>query len=234
MPTLTARRPDERVASVIAREFCGREPQQVRRFAMGIGHWVYDVQDSGGGRFVVRVGSPDQTEDFVGAAHWSRLLRALGVPLPDLLATGTHQGFPYVVLERLAGEDLGLVYGTLELEQKKAIAEQVFAVQRLVASLGDGEGYGYVKLPGAPARASWRQVIDDSIRRSHSRLESAGGAIRERFNESRAVPRSWTTTFRAYAPRRFSTTRRPRTSSYREAGSPASLTSTGCALATRC
>ena len=166
-------RPDESVAGAIAKEFCGRKPQRIRRFAMGIGHWVYEVRDSGGREFVVRVGSPDQCEDFAGAVHWSRLLRPIGVPLPSLLATGTYNHFPYMVLERLAGEDLALVYDNLELEQKKTIATQIFGVQRLVASLGEGRGYGYVRLPDAPCRPSWRDVIADSIRRSRSRLESA-------------------------------------------------------------
>ncbi len=165
-------RPDESVASDIAGQFCGRKPQHISRFAMGIGHWVYDIRYSGGEEFVVRVGSPDQCQDFAGAVHWSRLLRPIGVPLPSLLGMGEYQHFPFMILERLAGEDLALVYGNLELEQKKTIATQVFEVQRLVASLGEGRGYGYVRLPDAPCRSSWRHVIDDSVKRSRSRMES--------------------------------------------------------------
>jgi aminoglycoside phosphotransferase (APT) family kinase protein len=167
------RRPDEGVASDIAWEFCGRRPAHIRRFEMGIGHWVYDVHNPGGGRFVVRVGSPDQAEDFAGAVHWSRLLRPLGVPLPSLLAAGHCNDFPYVVLERLAGDDLGLTYDNLGLAQKQTLAAEIFGVQRLVASLGEGRGYGYLRLPDAPSRSSWREVIDDSIRRSQGRMASA-------------------------------------------------------------
>jgi hypothetical protein len=167
-------RPDESIARGIARELCGREPESVRRFSMGIGHWVYDVGVAEGEKLVVRVGSPDQHEDFAGAVHWSRQLRPIGVPLPSLLATGKHDHFPYMVLERLAGEDLGLVYDQLALEQKKAIAAQIFRVQRRVASLGEGRGYGFVRAPDSPHRSSWRRVIDDSIERSRSRMASAG------------------------------------------------------------
>lgn len=169
----TNERPDEGIARDIAREFCGREPHGVRRFAMGIGHWVYDVDFCESEKVVVRVGSPDQRADFAGAEHWSRSLRPLGVPLPSLLSTGEYRNFPYMILERLAGEDLALVYGELTLEQKQAVAAQIFGIQRLVASLGEGRGYGFMRLPDGPHRSSWRQVIDDSLERSRSRMQSA-------------------------------------------------------------
>jgi hypothetical protein len=166
-------RPDESLASAIAREFSGSPPEDVQRFATGIGHWVYDVRAATGASFVVRVGTADQAPDFAGALHWSRTLRPLGVPLPSLLASGEHEGFPYVILARLPGVDLGLVYPTLDLDQKQAIASGVFDAQKRAASLGEGPGYGYLRLPNDPCRASWRAVIDDSIGRSRSRIEAA-------------------------------------------------------------
>lgn len=166
-------RPDESVASAIAREFCGSTPKAVLRFATGIGHWVYDVRTSTGDAFVVRVGTPDQAPDFAGAVHWSHELRPRGVPLPRLLASGEHERFPYVILARLPGSDLGAVYDTLDLEQKQAIASAVFDAQNRVLALGEGAGYGYLRLPSDPGRASWRAVIDDSIGRSRSRIEAA-------------------------------------------------------------
>jgi aminoglycoside phosphotransferase (APT) family kinase protein len=165
------KQPTDSVAAQIAAEFCGQGPQSVSRFPMGIGHWVYDVRGPEAEQFVVRIGSSEQREDFVGALHWSKLLRPVGVPLPSLLASGEWEGMPYMVLERLSGEDLGVVYETLALDEKKAIAENVCRIQSLVASLGEGQGYGYVRLPVGPYRASWREVIDESIARSRSRME---------------------------------------------------------------
>jgi hypothetical protein len=166
-------RPDETLASAIATAYCGSTPKDVQRFATGIGHWVYDVRTSTGETFVVRVGTPDQAPDFAGAVHWSRELRPRGVPLPSLLASGERERFPYVILARLPGVDLGVVYDTLDLEQKQAIATAVCDAQNRVASLGEGRGYGYLRLPSDPCRASWRAVIDDSIDRSRSRIEAA-------------------------------------------------------------
>jgi hypothetical protein len=166
-------RPDESVAGAIAKEFSGSDPQYLQRFATGIGHWVYDVRSAAGETFVVRVGTPDQAPDFLGAVHWSRLLRPLGVPLPALLAAGQRDQFPYMILARLPGVDLGLAYRTLDVDEKRAIAREVVVAQNRVASMGEGPGFGYLRLPSDPCRASWRAVIDDSIGRSRSRIEAA-------------------------------------------------------------
>jgi aminoglycoside phosphotransferase (APT) family kinase protein len=169
--------PSERDAAAIAAELHGREPLSVRRFPMGIGHWVYDVRGASGEELVVRIGAIDQAPDFAGALYWSKLLRPRGVPLPQLLQAGSWQDFPYMVMERLPGEDLGLAYPSLQLEQKQAIAGDIVRIQELVGALGEGPGFGFVRLPDSPRRPSWRHVIDDSLMRSRQRMESAGVSL---------------------------------------------------------
>lgn len=110
---MTAHRPDlpsEDDAAEIVRASFGARPAQIRRFATGIGHWVYEARLAGGDARVVKLGLASRRDDFVGAVHWSTTLRPLGVPLPELIARGEHRGFPYLVLERLQGEDLEHVY----------------------------------------------------------------------------------------------------------------------------
>jgi hypothetical protein len=165
--------PSENEARRIAADFSGLEPLSVRRFPMGIGHWVYDVRAPSGEELVIRIGASDQGRDFAGACHWSQLLRPRGVPLPKLLRSGSWNDFPYLILERLVGEDLGLVYDSLQLEQKQGIAPEVLRIQGLVGSLGEGSGFGFVSLPDSPRRPSWQHVIEDSRRRSRLRMESA-------------------------------------------------------------
>ncbi len=94
--------PSEADAAAIARRVTGHEPANLRRFATGLAHWVYDVRLADGSAVVVRLGTADQRGDFLGAMHWSRTLRPLTVPLPQLLAHGDYRAQPYVVLERLA------------------------------------------------------------------------------------------------------------------------------------
>lgn len=166
-------KPDEGIAASIAREHAGWAAVSVKRFTTGIGHWVYDVRGPSGEMVVVRIGSRDQEREFAGALHWSSLLRPLGVPLPEVLASGAHDGLPFLLLERLLGSDLGQVYEALSLEQKQAIAAEIVGIQERVATLGEGNGYGFVQLPDSVSLPSWRHVVDASIERSRTRIETA-------------------------------------------------------------
>ena len=167
-------RPTEAHAAEIARSVTGTSAESARRFSTGLGHWVYDVRMPDGASIVVRMGTADQRADFLGALHWSKTLRPLGVPLPELLAHGEHRQCPYLVLERLKGEDLGTVYGALTSAERKAIAEEVCRVQRIVGAMPEGLGYGFLRLPDEPGRDSWLDVIRGSLARSRARIESAG------------------------------------------------------------
>ena len=164
--------PTEADAAAIAYEFCGTEPARVHRFATGLGHWVYDVLMTNGASFVVRLAKTEQRDDFLGAVHWSNTLRPIGVPLPAMLARGEFRDFPYLILERFAGDDLGNVYGRLTSAQRKRIASEVCRIQGRVGTLPEGPGFGHVRLPAGPYQPSWSAVIDASLARSRSRMEA--------------------------------------------------------------
>lgn len=174
MITSSEERPTEIDACDIARSVYGKIPDSIRRFSAGIGHWVYDVRMPCGSKIVVKLGTADQRNDFLGALHWSKTLRPLGVPLPEVFAHGEHRGLPYVVLERLDGEDLGQVYNSLTLAERKSIAEEVCRVQQIVGAMPEGKGYGFVRLPWEPCHESWADVIAASLARSRGRIETAG------------------------------------------------------------
>ena len=165
--------PTETDAAEVVRRFSGKNIESIRRFPTGLAHWVYDVRMQDGSGVVVRLGTPDQRGDFDGALHWSNTLRPLAVPLPELLAHGDYRDRPYLVLERLDGHDLGQVYRSLTSPERRSIAEEVHRVQRIVADLPEGPGYGFIRLPGDSARKSWGHVIEDSLARSHTRIEAA-------------------------------------------------------------
>jgi len=164
-------RPTASVATEIAGAYWGRAPTSVVRFTTGIGHWVYDVTGPADEKLVVRIGNPGQHEDFAGALHWSALLRPLGVPLPRLLESGAWCGLPYLVLERLPGTDLIHVYNQLDLRQKQQLAAEVCSIQRRVASVGAGPGYGFVRVAAEACCSSWAEVIELSLSRSKTRIE---------------------------------------------------------------
>jgi len=167
--------PDASVAAAIAADYLGNPPVRVERFSTGIAHWVYDVEGLGDLRVVVKLGRPEQAEDFAGAVHWTHALRPIGVPLPTLLASGTWDAFPFVVLERLPGTDLGAVFSSLTRAERLHISGQVWQIQDLVRrSLAHGRTFGFLRTPDTKGRDSWAGVIEDSLRRSELRLEQAG------------------------------------------------------------
>jgi hypothetical protein len=166
-------RPAASVGGEIAARYWGSAPTSVVRFTTGIGHWVYDVTGPADEKVVVRIGSTDQQEDFAGALRWSALLRPLGVPLPRLLESGVWCGLPYLVLERLPGTDLIQVYEQLDLRQKQQLAAEVCSIQRIVATLGPGPGYGFVRVATSACCSSWANVIEQSLGRSRARIEQS-------------------------------------------------------------
>ena len=79
-----------------------------------------------------------------------------------------------MVLERLPGQDLGLVFARLDDEQRRAVARSVAQVQLRVGGTGPGNGYGYSADPARrPPLASWPDVVLENLRRSGTRLQAS-------------------------------------------------------------
>ena len=147
MPSATAT-PDEADAARIAGRALGSAIVGVERFPTGRQHWVYAVRCADGREAVIRLNRPELGSIFAGAVAWNRLLRPLGLPLPALIAHNaapTGGDFPYMLLERLPGRDLGDIYTTLHPVQKRALAGRIAAIGELVGALPPGPGYGYAR-----------------------------------------------------------------------------------------
>ncbi len=150
----------------------------IARFSTGGHHFVYDVAFSDGRRIVVRVSRPDDKESAAGAVYWSNLLRPKGVPLPQLLhadLTMTRYPFPFALLERLPGDDLGRALPDLSHREVQALAARLLEIQNIVASLPRGRGFGFVsRYDHAFPHADWSSVIAASLARSRQRIRVAG------------------------------------------------------------
>jgi Ser/Thr protein kinase RdoA (MazF antagonist) len=170
--------PDEGAAAAIVRSALGEPPRSIQRFPTGLEHFVYDVVAESGRRVVLRIARPAKRASFAGAIYWSRRLRPLGVPLPQLIAydlDGVFSPFPFLILERLPGTDLGEVYPRLTHAEKVDIAAAVARAQRIVGSLPQGAGYGFASHPDLPfAHTSWVDVIRSSLALSRALINRAG------------------------------------------------------------
>jgi Ser/Thr protein kinase RdoA (MazF antagonist) len=95
------------------------------RFRTGNQHFVYDVKFEDGRQAVIRLSRPEEQEAMAGALRWNRVLRPLAVRLPEILFFDLEAEFPFLILERLPGEDLGGVIDYLsEPELRKIATEQ--------------------------------------------------------------------------------------------------------------
>jgi hypothetical protein len=150
--------------------------RSIARFPTGLCHHVYDVVLENGERTVVRMCGDDKRSSMKGGIYWSGILRAIGVPLPELrFAEGDGEPFAYMVLERLAGTDLGHVYSALGGGQKRKLVEELVAIQLRVAGLPRGKGFGFAFSMDGPFRhSSWREVLEEHLRRSRQWTEAAG------------------------------------------------------------
>lgn len=145
----------------------------VERFPTGLCHYVYDVALADGRQVVARLAAREAQPLLAGGVYWHARLRDMGVPLPALLAADTAPatGYPYMLLERLPGQDLGLVYDALSTREKGALAVAVTGVQRAVGRLPRASGYGYaLSYEDAALHATWRDVVVANIERSSARF----------------------------------------------------------------
>ena len=165
--------PDASLASAIASMAIGKVPVAVQRFTTGSSHFVFDLQFSAGTSVVVRIGDPSARAAMAGAVYLSELLRPRGVPLPAILAQDVDSEFPWLLLERFPGADLGSVITALTEEMLDGIASRVAHAQAITAKTASEGKYGYAARPEQAAFSEWSQVLFANLARSRQRIGSA-------------------------------------------------------------
>jgi hypothetical protein len=166
-------RPSAELAATVAQRVMGWAPSEVRRFSTGTTHYVFEARSARGNVVVVRMGRPKQREDMQRGLGLAQRLRALGVPIPDVVAEGLDQPCPWVVMERLPGTDLQYVIGSLSDAQLRAIATKVAEAQRAASRFGSAGRFGYAAEAEAAPHATWSTVLEDNLDRSRRRIASA-------------------------------------------------------------
>ncbi|MBV9874735.1 MAG: aminoglycoside phosphotransferase family protein [Verrucomicrobia bacterium] len=198
--------PTEEHAAFLVRSRLGTEPVQVQRFETGLCHFVYRVETSGGPNFVVRISRPETLRFLEGGVYWSKLLRPMGVPLPEILFVDLAPPdsiFPFVILEFLEGTDLGTVYPALSSAEKLELASEVIRIQQSVASLPNVSRFGYAFSYEAPPNCrSWKEVMLAIIERAQERMNTGkhpGRLYPERVKQSLSFNESYFASVRPIA-----------------------------------
>jgi len=170
--------PTEHEAVAILESLTGLKVSSVQRFPTGLAHYVYELLTTHDQQFVVRLTTGVGRSHFVSALYWYDRLKPLGVPLPTLLYANTEPnpyGFPYMVMERLPGRDLGEVYPQLTKPQKRLLAQNIAAIQQKVGTLPKACGFGYALSYEDPSlHPTWNAVLLDQLERAEKRINEAG------------------------------------------------------------
>lgn len=152
----------------------GVDAVEARRFTTGLHHFVYEVTLADGRAVVARLTRPSEAAYMRSAVALSSQLRPLGAPLPELLASDVEAEFPWMLLERLPGRDLGDLVGSLDSKCLRAIADKVTATQAIVAGTPSSGRYGFAATPQVAPFVRWPELIEADVERSRGRIASAG------------------------------------------------------------
>ncbi len=191
--------PSRKTATWVVQKEFNLAPISVKRFATGAQHFVFDVVLPTGQNVVVRLSRPVDCLLGQGTLFWTKRLRDLGIHVPRVLCfdlSCQDIPYPYLVLERLPGCDLGDVYESLTNQQRGQIAERLAGYQAKVATLPDGTGFGFVADPnGTFPHKTWTEVLDSEVLRSTRRI-TADGLVNPNFvDRTRHVIRDHATNF---------------------------------------
>jgi aminoglycoside phosphotransferase (APT) family kinase protein len=167
-------RPRSSDAAIVVRSRLGYEATQVQRILTGLCHHVFSVTAADEQKFVVRIGTPATKRLLEGGIYWNQVLRAIGVPLPKMLAADLEPleiRFPFVILERMPGTDLGLIYQTLSSPEKLGIVSELVRIQKEVSELPEASGFGYAySYSEPPEHQSWAAVVLAILGRARQRI----------------------------------------------------------------
>ena len=139
-----------------------QKPQGIKRCAVGIGNEVYIVECEKE-NYIFRCSEEENA--YAETVHWLTRLSGLDIPIPKILFHGTHENYQYLILNYLPGEDIGLVYSTLTIAEKKQIAKDVMKIQHKVAGLN---------LDIAEDAWSWQDFVNEMLDRAEERMAANG------------------------------------------------------------
>ena len=173
---METRTPTAQAAADVVRRYLGNEPVRVARFPTGLANYVYDVVTADGGNVVVRLARAGQGARFAGAVYWHGRLAPLGVPLPRLLrhdVAPADATCPFMLIERLPGQDLAFAYPDLSAAQKRALARRIVAIQRAASTLPPGPGFGYAGSYDDRLHPTWAALLEADLARNLRRIREA-------------------------------------------------------------
>jgi aminoglycoside phosphotransferase (APT) family kinase protein len=152
------------VETIIA-DYLGKKTLTIDRFSVGLSHYVFDVVTNDEFTCVVRITTLERKDELEAGLHWQQKLEKVGVPLPTIYQVGQVEDYPFVIYERLPGDDLEEIYPTLSAKAKKNIAQSVAEIQQKIHELDPSE---FTNSP------KWSEVLQIILGRSEREILKTG------------------------------------------------------------
>jgi Ser/Thr protein kinase RdoA (MazF antagonist) len=122
------------------------------------GNAIFRVQLADGRAAAVRINP--RRGIFGYTQHNFDALRTLGLPVPNVLASGaTAAQGSFIILEWVPGQDLQYELASMSAQQMTRIAETVSDYQKRVASLPESRGFGWAPIRRHATAAQWTEIF---------------------------------------------------------------------------
>ena len=139
-----------------------QNPQSFKRCAVGIGNEVYIVECENE-KYIFRCSTEENA--YAETIRWLTQLSIWDIPIPKVLFYGAYEEYQYLILNFIEGEDIGLIYTSLTITEKKQIAKEIMEIQRKVAHL---------HLDVAEDSWSWKDFVNEMLDRAEERISANG------------------------------------------------------------
>jgi aminoglycoside phosphotransferase (APT) family kinase protein len=125
------------------------------------GKAIYQVFLPGGECVALRTSVRPKT--FAYTQHNLNVLRALGLPVPSVLASGlTPSGGSFIILSWIPGQDLVQELPAMSGAQMTRLAEQVVQLQRRVAQLPRAQKFGPAPIGRSGSLNTWTETFGNA------------------------------------------------------------------------
>lgn len=152
---------DRRQVLGLVAEVLGTVPLAAERMTLThSGNTIFDVTLPDR-QVIVRLRGPDK-DTLSKTAHNLYALAELGLPVPRVLMFDTSlrkYPFRYIILEKIPGRDLLYELPDMTPAQMTSLAEKIVAVQRVVATLPPGTGFGWGHVGEGGSEPAWFDVL---------------------------------------------------------------------------
>lgn len=135
-----------------------RSVVQIERCSVGIANYVFIVSTASK-KFILRCSKDEDA--YKDTIYWFNKLSVCEISIPIVVSEGKYNGYSYLILSYIRGDDIGNVYCKLNDSEKKQIAKEVVEIQQKVSRID----------VSTDAEWTWNCFVDEMLNRAEKRIK---------------------------------------------------------------